>query len=80
MLESSWFSRIPNRLKTSAVWKIIGVKIGTAPNVNINIKFLESKLPDSSTAKWYWAINKNTTSAKIGEMTQTHKYNNDVAV
>ena len=27
MLENSWFSRTANRLKTSSVWKIIGVKI-----------------------------------------------------
>ena len=80
MLEISWFSRIANRLKTSSVWKIIGVKIGTPPNINIKITFLESKLPDSSTAKWYWAINKNNISAKIGEITHTYKYNKDVAV
>ena len=51
MSEISWFSRIANRLKTSSVWKIIGVKIGTPPNINIRIIFLESRLPDSSTAK-----------------------------
>ena len=80
ILEISSFRRIANRLKTSSVWKIIGVKIGTPPNINIRIIFLKSILPDSSTAKWYWAINKNNISAKIGEITHTYKYNKDVSV